>query len=348
MTARRDPGEFFSCRPVVIGSMPHTDPVAACQALLRYLPDIPTWPQLPRRSYAENMYVQYSEGLPGAHVDLEKESIYVDRSGSFDEQAEALYTAFAERDLKPFAISRSRAAGLHAFLETATGGRVAVKGQVTGPISMGLCVTDGQRYIVYDETLADVMARHLAMKAAWQEEQLRRISGRTIIFVDEPYLTSLGTSFVSLPWENVAALLEETLSGISGFRGLHCCGNTDWSQLLSLPIDILSFDTYTYVGAMGVYPKEGSDFIRAGGSIAWGIVPNEADIVAKETVASLRDRLGEAIAPLTRDGIPFKQVLQHSLLTPSCGLASLSVDAADLVLELLADLSAALRQQYSL
>ena len=43
----------------------------------------------------------------------------------------------------------------------------------------------------------------------------------------------------------------------------------------------------------------------------------------KESVASLKDRLEEAIAPFTRKGIPFKDIVKQSLLTPSCGLASL-------------------------
>ena len=36
--------------------------------LLRYLQAIPCWPQLPKRSYRENMYVQYAEGFPGINM----------------------------------------------------------------------------------------------------------------------------------------------------------------------------------------------------------------------------------------------------------------------------------------
>ncbi|MCX8127046.1 MAG: methionine synthase, partial [Dehalococcoidia bacterium] len=65
----------------------------------------------------------------------------------------------------------------------------------------------------------------------------------------------------------------------------------------------------------------------------------------KETVASLKDRLGEAIAPFTRDGISYRSVLEQSLLTPSCGLASLSLEAADHALDMLARLSELLRRR---
>ena len=70
----------FGCLPTMIGSMPHRDPDRACADVTRYLKDIPAWPQLPERSFLENMYVQYSEGFPGIVVDTEAERVFVDRT----------------------------------------------------------------------------------------------------------------------------------------------------------------------------------------------------------------------------------------------------------------------------
>ena len=334
----------FGCLPTVIGSMSHTDAQEACQLLLRYLPAIPAWPQLPKRSFKENMYVQFSEGFPG--IIIEEERIYVDRSQDLDPALEQLYTAYLENDAAHYAISPDYAAGLHALLASKVEPPLAIKGHITGPVSWGLSITDGLRYIVYDETLAEAMARHLRLKASWQEKALSQISPTTIIFVDEPYLTSLGSPFVSLPSERVVALLEETLGGISGLKGLHCCGSADWSLLLSLPIDILSFDAYNYTTALSLYPAEVKSLLERGGTIAWGIIPNDEESLAKETIASLSDRLEEAIAPFTREGIRFRQLIEQGLLTPSCGLASLSPEAAEQALEFLVQLSTKLRKRY--
>ena len=65
----------------------------------------------------------------------------------------------------------------------------------------------------------------------------------------------------------------------------------------------------------------------------------------KESVASLKDRLEEAIAPFTRNGLPFKDIIKQSLLTPSCSLASLTEEGAEQALELLTDLSQEMRKK---
>ncbi|MCJ7669726.1 MAG: methionine synthase, partial [Dehalococcoidia bacterium] len=59
-----------------------------------------------------------------------------------------------------------------------------------------------------------------------------------------------------------------------------------------------------------------------------------------------RDRLEEAMAPFTRDGVKFKQIIAQGLITPSCTLASLSLEAANQALELTAKLSHDLRSRY--
>jgi len=336
----------FGCLPTAIGSMPHTDPSMACSQLSRYLKEIPAWPQLPKRSFLENMYVQFSQGFPGATI--EDERIYIDRSQDLDKPLEQLYAAYLENDINKYPISSDYAAGLHSFLSLTELSPLAVKGQITGPISWGLTVTDdSRRAILYDDTLADALAKLLRLKAAWQEKALSQISRNTIIFVDEPYMVSFGSAYVSLSRERVINLLEEVFGGISGLKGVHCCGNTDWSVLLGTSADILSFDAYNYAQSLSLYPAEIKKFLDRKGTIAWGIIPNNEEALAKESVASLKDRLDEAMVPFTRNGIPFKQLLQQGLLTPSCGLASLATkEAAAQALELLAGLSIKIRKRY--
>ena len=54
-----------ACLPTALGSLPIVDPMEACCLMTQSFPAIPAWPQLPKRTYLENMYVQFSEGYPG-------------------------------------------------------------------------------------------------------------------------------------------------------------------------------------------------------------------------------------------------------------------------------------------
>jgi methionine synthase II (cobalamin-independent) len=334
----------FGCLPTAIGSMPHVNPGEACSQVMKYLPDIPAWPQLPRRSPEENMVIQFSEGFPG--VVIKGDKIHIEPSANFESELEQIYIDCEQDNAHKYGISTEYAAGLHAFLSKAAGSKI-VKGQVTGPVTWGLAVTrqDGLG-ILYDDTLAETAAKFLRLKASWQENSLREISPNTIIFVDEPYLVSLGSVFTPIPEEKVPVLLEEVLRGIKGTKGLHCCGNTNWSVLLDTKIDILSFDAYNYASSLHTHFDRVKSFLERGGSIAWGIVPNDGEALAKESLPGLRDRLEEAMAPFTKDGIRFKQIIAQGLITPSCGLEGLSLEAANRALELTAKLSHDLRSRY--
>nr|MBC7244164.1 methionine synthase [Chloroflexota bacterium] len=335
--------------PAALGSLPLHDVAQAWDWTLKYLPQIPVWPQLPKRSYQENMYAQFSENFPGIVVDLEAERIYVDRTHDLDRDLERLYLAYLQNDLEYGELSPQYAAGLYHLLNTEgllPTPLVALKGQVTGPISWGLVVTDqNRRPLLYDEVMADAIAKHLRLKAAWQEQKLRAFAPQTIIFVDEPYMSSFGSAFVSLSRDQVVLLLEEVFAGISGLKGVHCCGNTDWSVLLDTSVDILSLDAYTYAESLSLYPDAVAAFLERGGIIAWGIVP-ASSAVEGETTESLLERLHQAMDLLVRKGLAQDKLLAAGLVTPSCGTGSLDRHTAERVLELTAEVSAQMRARY--
>jgi methionine synthase II (cobalamin-independent) len=351
-----------------IGSLPFADPSYACRRILDCFPEIPAWPQLPRRAFQENMYVQFSERFPG--VVLEPDRLWVDREQDLSPALETLYAAYLAGDLSFGEISPAYAAALYPFLDlmqptsddrAAPGKDVAwrsagpspvtsplcVKAQVTGPVSWGLTVVDAaRRPTLYDEILADAIARHLRLKAGWLEQCLRRVCAHTLISVDEPYLSSFGSAYVSLGREQAITLLEEVLSGIEGLRMVHCCGNTDWSLLLETSVDVLSFDAYSYAAQVSLYLQEIAAFLERGGMLAWGITP-KSDDAYRETVDSLVERLCSAMHALADKGIHIDDVLQGSLISPSCGLGPLAEPLAEHVLDLTAGVATAMRQRYA-
>jgi methionine synthase II (cobalamin-independent) len=326
------------------GSLPHVDPGAACQLMVEML-DIPTWPQLPKRSFRENMYVQFSEGFPGIVVG--DEQVYVNRDYEPDGGLERLYVAYLRDDLEYAAISPEYAAGLHRFLELNLGRVPAIKGQVTGPLSWCLMVVDEKRKpIMEDDVLSEAISKHLRLKAAWQERQLLKLSPQTIILVDEPYLGSVDTDSMSFSRAQATLLLQEVFAGIEGLKGIHCCGSPDWSMILPFNGDIVSLDAYDYPGSLAEHVEVVDAFLQRGGIIAWGIVPAD-DRVMDESVDSLVERFHTAIETLVDQGVNQDDLLSAALIMPSCGLGSLPVATAERVLTLTGDVSDALRERYA-
>jgi hypothetical protein len=261
-----------------VGSVPHTDPRIAVELVIETTPEIPAWPQLPRRSFLENMYVQFSEGLPGLVVDPEKERVFVRDEVPPDELVSLLERLDFGRT-SAFALAPEYAASLPVLAEILPGlSPPFVKGQITGPVSMGLTIPrEDRRALLYDDTLRDAVTRLLTMKALWQQELLSQLApgALPLIMIDEPYLTQLGSAYVSIPDELWLPLLEEVLGPLDCLAGIHVCGGTDWARVTELPLDLLNFDAADHMGALLADREAVVAFILEGGLLAWGVVPND-------------------------------------------------------------------------
>ncbi|MCL5123529.1 MAG: hypothetical protein M1511_03320, partial [Deltaproteobacteria bacterium] len=77
-----------------IGSMPHTDADAAVNLILSSLKTAPHLPQLSRRDPREQMWIQYSEKLPGFEVDLKNLKYYFNTSDQSSGAVEKFYEEY--------------------------------------------------------------------------------------------------------------------------------------------------------------------------------------------------------------------------------------------------------------
>lgn len=334
--------------PLAMGGVPYERVETAWNAILKYLAHLPGWPQMPRRAHSENMYTQFSERFPG--VVLRDGRVHVARGPQMERDLDQLYIAYLENDLTWGRISPEYAAGLAALrspeIVPLVHAPLALKGHITGPISWGLTVVDeNQQPILYDELLADAVGKHLHLKAAWQEQQLLNRVPRAVTIIEEPYLASFGSEYVSLTRSQVIGLIEEVLAGLQGAKGVHSCGNIDWSVLLNTSIDILSLDAYDYGPTLAQYASDVTRFLKGGGIIAWGITP--AGIAAEtETVESLVNRLHTAIDLLVDKGVSRDAILEAGMITPSCRLGALTEPLAERILKLTVGVSAEMRRRY--
>ncbi|MCM8760854.1 MAG: hypothetical protein NC933_01775, partial [Candidatus Omnitrophica bacterium] len=329
-----------------IGSVPFTDAEEACSLIFENFKTIPFWPQLPKRSFLESMYAQYSERLPGAVIDEVGKSIHIETAG-VAESVEELYGNYLDGNVDFFAISEKFALGFYKFLEHLQKARPSlkfVKGQTTGPISYALSVTDENRKaIIHDKDLFEIVTKMLCMRARWQIRKLKKLFPAVIIFIDEPYLVSIGSSFVNINVEEAFSRLDELIIAIKeegALAGLHCCGNTDWSVLLKRNLDILNFDSYAFMKEFLLYSAEIKTFLQKGSTIAWGIVPSSEE-VDKHSGKTLAEKLRDELQALVDKGIPADSI--SSIVTPSCGVGTLDENRARKVFELTRIVSSAMR-----
>lgn len=318
-------------RATGVGSMPHPETHEAMRVMFQNFPTIPYWPQLPKRDFRENMYAQFSEDLVGVQIDLPQEWMGLVKDDHTLAQVERFYARYIEENSDLFAVGQEYAAGLYALRDHRDALKNAkwIKGQVTGPISFGLKVVDQNlKPMLYDEALRDVLVKHIARKAQWQEKFLAEL-GTPILFVDEPSLALIGASVVALNRDEVVRDLEEVFSALHCITGTHCCGNTDWSMLLQTSVNIISFDAYNYAENLALFADDVKRFLDRGGVLAWGIVPTVEEQIASETAESLVARLDAAVRLLVKKGLDRDWLYARALITPACGLGTVSPAAAE-------------------
>lgn len=316
-----------------IGSLPYRSALEAVDLTLSSV-DVPFWPQLPAIGFQEQMIPQYSEGMPGIRVDLEKERIWVERS---EEEIARFYEASAE--MPAIAISYDFAHGLQAFTSRIKSKHLPmIKGHITGPLTFTLGLKDSaDRPVFFDEELREISLMLLKGKARWQVQQLKQYSDNVIIFIDEPILSAIGTSaYLGVSQEETARLIDETAEAITlagGIPGIHCCGRADWPLVMGTSIRILNFDFYSYGDTLALYPEETTAYLDRGGIIAWGIVPTGQEIEGEDESSLLR--LFDKRKSQLIERIPEDLLMDGIMLTPSCGTGSRTVEETMKIFQIL-------------
>lgn len=332
----------------MIGSLPQKNPGEALAALSRNPLGVPTWPQLPKRSFKESMTVQYSEGFPGIVIDEKDKRISIDRNDKLLDEMAVFYDNVLSENVDSFAISADYAAGLHAFIDERSKSVTRIplaKGQIVGPFTFGFGLSDNDSKAVwFDEQYRDVVIKGIAMKAVWQAKKFSAFADKVVIFMDEPIFSALGTpTYIGIENDHVVSCINEIaeqLHAVNASVGVHCCGNMDWSVLTATTLDILAFDAYSYGDKVSLYPDAINGFLERGGTLAWGIVPTAlSEDINKETADSLIERVRSLETMFINKGVSTQLLRKQRIYTPSCGMGNLSETDAQRVLVLLEKLS---------
>ena len=356
-----------NCIATGVGSLPFMDAEEACLKILKLYPVAPYWPQLPKISFLEKMSAQFSEHIPNEIVDYKNEKIWINTEMDYIENLDEFYIKYTSNKIDSFAVSSERAKGFYKFIEllsekyhdnkkflsnikNSKSNIKYIKGQVTGPITLGFGILDQDRKpIFYNNIIQDTVVKSISMIAKWQENEFKKVSPncQSIIFFDEPYLASLGSSYISLSKEQIINQLNQCFNAISGIKGIHCCGKTDWSLITETDVDIINFDAHNYFENFAIYSDDIIDFLNKGKIIAWGIVPTEPkeddlDNLVKEII----DKFNSQIDFFVNKGLNKNFILRRSMLTHSCGLGTVSEEKANKALILLNKVSSIIGNKF--
>jgi methionine synthase II (cobalamin-independent) len=333
-----------------IGSLPYTEGAdKALDLIFEFVPQIPFWPQLPKRDVREGMVAQFSEKLPCLR--FTRDGLFFEAKDR-DEELEVFYERILANDLDYFQISPDFAFGLHKFyqrLEKSVPPAVEfIKCQITGPLTFAASVKDESGIaLLHDGVFIQAILKGLLMKALWQIKYFAKFGKQTIVFIDEPYLGCFGSAYTPINREDVVKGLGELTEGIKGagsLAGVHCCGNTDWSIFTDIKtIDIINFDAYSFLDKFTLYAANLNSFLERGGIICWGVIPTQ-EFTGKEKAEGLAGRVKEGIDLLAKKGVKRSLLLERLLITPACGLGTLEVEKAEKIFRLLSETSEILRK----
>ncbi len=338
-------GTDRSLRVTGIGSVPFVDPDEACETILAYCPLFPYVPQLIKRNFRENMFVQFSENLPCLGVNPERQHVYFDETRDREKELGELYENLEHDRYEHFRIGPQYSSALSVMLDKCgTSSAPFIKTQVTGPVTY-LCSLSGSdgRPLIYDEEFSEAIMLGLAMKGLWQTREIRKTGRTPVLFFDEPTISDLGSAHTPVSGERARSIIAGLLDVVKKrdpdlLTGIHCCGNTDWGMLLESGVDIVSLDSYRYGDKLTLYPGEVKRFMERGGFIAFGIVPTSE--FGRWTVEQmLYDEFVSLVKRFEEGGIPGGDLLDHAIFTPACGMGPLKPADADRILGFVASLT---------
>ncbi len=326
-----------------MGIMPHADVDSALELAMTM--DIPFWPQLPRLSYYEDMYVQALEKFPGAVIDVEQLHVHLDTQSFFNELPQYFEH---EDDMGYLTLSGQFSSVYRTFLEKDLSLFRSIRGQTISPVSLTLKIVDENgRPIVYNDEIRAFAFDFMQKKVNTQYRELLHKNERSFVWVDDPGLEFIFNAMCG--YDNIKAKKELTqfFDGIEGVRGLHLCGRPDWDFLLTLNIEILSFNAYAFGDTLVTYDTV-KKFLEEGGIISWGIVPTYYEEFTGENVQSLAKRLEDMWGVLQKKGLDMELIVKNSLLAPAtCNLMNVDKTATvEKSFRLLNELSYLLKERY--
>lgn len=333
---------------LAIGSLPHKNIDRAIEVVKRNFKKIPFWPQMTSISKNEDMIIQFTENMPSFFVENRQFIINKKENDKFLSDYKEITKKGMKSVLEKYGLSSSYAGSFDKFLELVEKTQPEfAKGQVTGAFTLSTTLTDEKgRYAFYNKSLREVIVKTIALKALWQIRKMKSVQPDIvpIIFIDEPNLSYLGSLKYATIRENEVIEMLKTVSDIikqnGGLSAIHCCGSCDWAIPIKSGVDMINLNVFMFEKMLNLYFDDLKEFLLNGGKVVWSVVPTlNKELLKKADTKDMVSIFENAVNYLTKKGIDEKIIIENSLITSSCGTATLSDDMAEKAMRLIRELS---------
>lgn len=285
-----------------IGSLPFTLAEEAIQFVAEFAPEIPHWPQLPRRHPAEGMIQQF---LAGARQEIEPRA----RQAGYFVKSRTGFLAAAAAETG--ALDAERAEGFFAFDKAMIAGRFprarVLKGQVTGAWTLATTLHVGDGLATCDADILAALVHLVQRNVRWQVEVLRRFELPVLLQIDEPGLGSAATDEQIRSARTAMTEVVECIRAAGAIPLLHCCARPR-AELLGALDAQLALDAHEFAGECAALASETPER-----GFALGLAPPKTPASFDPAAHSARWR--------TSIGNSADAIAAQSIITPTCGLA---------------------------
>ena len=315
------PLESLACPVTGVGSLPFTLAEEAIQFVAECTPEIPHWPQLPRRHAAEGMIQQF---LGDARAELD---VRARQAGYFVKSRTGFLAGLAEAT---GALDAERAAGFFAFDKALIAGRFprarVLKGQVTGAWTLATTLHVGDGLATSDADVLAALVQLVQRNVRWQIDALRRFELPVLMQIDEP---GLGTAATAEQIRVAQAGLAETIACVRAAGAIplvHACARPR-AELFAQVDAPLALDAHEFADECVALARS-----RTSPCFALGLAPPKTPLAF--------DPAAHAALWRARAGADAEPIAAQSLITPSCGLALATPHEAARSMKLCAALAA--------
>lgn len=331
----------------MMAAVPYRDITKAGRVILENFPEAPCLPVMTRSMR------WLLEGVPCLVIDRKQKQIFMVPPEEREEELLEFYSRYDQGDLDYFATTSQTAPFFYSMLETLKENRPHelkwVVFHTAGPVLVGDMLKQANGHpSIQHETLRDVLIKAINMKARWLEKKIKEEIPEVEVTADLPETTLI--NFTSAGGtgtrEQIINAINEGFAELTCLTWVHCCANIDWTLLTDTNVGVINFDAYQHIENVALYAAEFGKFLGRGGMIGWGIVPVIDDLLSKESVQSLVEKLQRGIDLFISRGIDEELLASSSWVLPSCETVLLTPEQSDTVFSMTKEISEIMRSRY--